>query len=136
MSILRTLCRPFRALLPGHSGRRNEAHWRSLMQNSLDVVLIVGPDGTIQYQSPSVEWIFGYAPGQLVGRQLADWAHPDDAPRVAAYLAEAAPKRGLAGPEEWRLRHRDGSWLAVETVGANFGHDPSVRGVVLNIRDV
>jgi signal transduction histidine kinase/DNA-binding response OmpR family regulator len=39
-------------------------------------------------------------------------------------------------PLAWRLLHRDGTWRHVENVGTNLLDEPSVRGLVLNTRDV
>jgi diguanylate cyclase (GGDEF)-like protein len=39
-------------------------------------------------------------------------------------------------PVQWRMWHRDGTWRAVESIGMSLLHDSSVRGVVLNTRDV
>ncbi len=32
--------------------------------------------------------------------------------------------------------HADGSWRHIEGIGANLLHDPDVRGIILNYRDV
>ncbi len=37
---------------------------------------------------------------------------------------------------EYRTRHKDGSWVHMETVGKNLLDDPAVAGVVTNARDV
>ena len=37
---------------------------------------------------------------------------------------------------EWRFRQTDGSWLHAEILATNLLHDPTVKGVVLNTRDV
>src|SRR2546428_1115555 len=42
--------------------RRSEMHFRSLIENALDIVTVVGEDGTFQYASPSVERLLGYRP--------------------------------------------------------------------------
>src|SRR6476620_8499920 len=47
-----------------------ERRFRSLVQNSSDLVTIVAPDSTILYASDSAERLVGYAPGQLVGTTL------------------------------------------------------------------
>ena len=113
-----------------------EAHFRSLVQHSSDVVTIVTPDGAIRYQTPSVERVFGYGSSELLDTALADLVHPEDVPRVHAFLAQAAGQTGVSGPVEWRLRHRDGSWRHVETLCTNLLHDPHVAGLVLNTRDI
>ncbi len=42
----------------------------------------------------------------------------------------------MTEPIAWRLLHRDGTWRHVENVGTNLLDEPSVRGLVLNTRDV
>jgi light-regulated signal transduction histidine kinase (bacteriophytochrome) len=37
---------------------------------------------------------------------------------------------------EFRLRHADGSWRSIEVIGKNLLHDPAVRGIIANYRDV
>src|SRR5581483_6000041 len=51
--------------------RRGEERFRSLVQNSSDVVTIADADGTIRYLSPSVRRVFGYEYRDLLGTSLA-----------------------------------------------------------------
>ncbi|HEX8771299.1 MAG TPA: diguanylate cyclase, partial [Acidimicrobiales bacterium] len=116
-----------------------EARFRSLAQNSSDVITIVDVDGTIVYQSSSVERVFGLHPKELLRRPLKDWVHPDDMGEVVAAMARAG-NDGRDGAVrslvECRLRHGDGSWRYVETALNDLLDDPSVNGIVLNSRDV
>ncbi len=111
-------------------------HFRSLVQNSSDVITVMGADGTIRYQSPALERVFGHRPEDLSGRGLAEMVHPDDAARVGKVLAEAADLPGARRSVEARWRHGDGTWRHAETFVNNLLHDPTVRGIVLNTRDV
>jgi diguanylate cyclase (GGDEF)-like protein/PAS domain S-box-containing protein len=112
------------------------ARCHAVLRSLADAVVLVRPDGVIAYQTPAVERVFGYRSGELVGSQVTDWAHPSDAPRVRVYLAEAVCQSGASAPTEWRLRHRDGSWRHVETVGSSIVDHPLANGVVLASRDV
>ncbi len=109
-----------------------EARFRSLAQNSSDVITIVDHDGVVTYQSSSVRRVFGFEPDVLVGRPFGEWVHPDDAETVGAAL-DGTGQRSLV---ECRLRHQDGSWRVVETALNDLFGDSSVRGLVLNSRDV
>ena len=114
----------------------SEARFRSLAQNSTDVITIVNADGIVDYQSSSVERIFGFGTTDLVGRPLTAWVHPEDSFRFEGLLDGSA-----LGPEgtalvECRLRNSDGSWRHAEVGVSNLLDDPGVRGVVLNARDV
>jgi diguanylate cyclase (GGDEF)-like protein/PAS domain S-box-containing protein len=116
--------------------QRSEARFSSLVQNSTDVVMILGGDGAIQYQSPSGERVFGYEHTALQGIYLRDLIHPDDVVKLHAFL-DAVESRAEATPRvEWRVHHADGSWIHTETVGNNLLDDPDVRGLVLNSRDI
>jgi diguanylate cyclase (GGDEF)-like protein/PAS domain S-box-containing protein len=114
--------------------RRSEQRFRSLVQNASDVISIVEDDGTIRYLSPSVERVFGYLPDELIGRNVAELAHPEDLPRIRPQLEDpsAAERRST----EMRGRRRDGSWLSCEILVKNLSHDPSIRGWVLTCRDI
>jgi diguanylate cyclase (GGDEF)-like protein/PAS domain S-box-containing protein len=114
----------------------SEARFRSLAQNSSDVVTIVSPEGTITYQSASVRSVFGYGPGDLGGSDLRAWVHPDDAPRLLAALDRAPGSPPPAGLVEARLLHRDGTWRTVETAVTPMFDVPGVSGLVLNSRDI
>ncbi len=116
--------------------RQSEARFRSLIQNSSDIIMIFGADGTITYVSPSVRRILGYAPEDLIGHYNFDLLHPDDAERVRRFHVENVSNPGNSPALEARLRHADGSWRHFEGVGNNLLDDPDVRGIVINLRDV
>ena len=110
--------------------------FRSLVQNSSDVVTLVDIDTTIHYLTPSVERVLGFDPAELVGTKLTQLLHPDDVPAALAFFAEATKCAGVTAPVEWRARHRNGSWLHLETIGNNLLEDPNVGQMVLNTRDI
>ncbi len=112
-----------------------EARFRSLAQNSSDVITIIDSEGVIIYQSSSLGRVFGYT-RDLSGTLLADWIHPDDATDALNSVEEALRGERSNLILECRLRAHDGSWLHAETTLTNLLGDPSVRGVVLNTRDV
>src|SRR5215218_3178836 len=116
--------------------RASEERFRSLVQNSSDVISIVDADGAVRYHSESVRRVLGYDPGELVDSDPLALVHPDDRERAARFVAEAGLRPGLTAAETWRVRHHDGTWLYSETVAANLLEDPNVRGLVLNTRDV
>jgi PAS domain S-box-containing protein len=124
-------------LLLRRAGTEQAAQFRSLVNNSSDLITVLAPDGTIAYQSPSVERMLGRRPADLVGTALGDLVHPDDQHDVnvsLTELVEAAP--GATASFGCRLQHKDGSWRHVESICTNLADDPRVNGLVLNVRDV
>src|SRR5437667_421863 len=109
--------------------RRSEEHFRSLIENALDIVTVVGEDGTFQYASPSVERLLGYRPGELLQRNAFQFVHPDDLPVVAEALARAIKDPAAAQMEAYGIvfeasytpiRDRDGSLAGVIGVGTDI----------------
>ncbi len=117
--------------------RQSEARFSSLVQNSSDVVITVDADTTVKYISPSVERVFGYKPAELEGTKLTYLIHNEDKAQVLQFLTTGAREAdGHTGLIEFRMRHKDDFWLHVETLRTNLLHDPNVKGIVLNTRDV
>jgi PAS domain S-box-containing protein len=114
----------------------SEARFRSLSENSSDVITIVDRRASISYQSSAVTQVFGFQPGDLIGTELVDWLHPDDVPVVRALLHEAVTSGTAPSLFECRMCHHDGTWRDAETAISNLLDDPSVNGLVLNSRDI
>ena len=116
--------------------RRSEERFRSLVQNSIDVQLIVNADGTITYESAAVERVLGYRAEERIGRNALDILHPDDRPWAQQMMTDVARLPASQVAAEVRVRHADGSWLVIEAVAKNLLDDPAVGGIVVNYRDV
>jgi diguanylate cyclase (GGDEF)-like protein/PAS domain S-box-containing protein len=117
--------------------QQTEARFRSLVQNSTDVIMVVDADSTVRYASPSVERVFGYATETLEGTKLIELVHPDDKTQVLQFLtAGAYDDVARMTIIESRIKHQDDFWLHVETLRTDLMHDPNVKGIVLNSRDV
>lgn len=115
----------------------SEARFRSLVQNSSDVIFIVEADTTIRYTSPSARKVLGLHSKELVGTKLINHVHPDD--RAMAnrfFVALHESQNGEPGVQDWRLLRTDGSLVWTENTGTNLLREPTVDGFVVNTRDV
>jgi PAS domain S-box-containing protein len=113
----------------------SERRFRSLVQNSSDLVTIIAPDGTIIYASDSAERIVGYSPAELVGTSLLGYLDGNHVDAVQRLLHTNGKVR-VSGPIEFSLRRPDGSAVWLEAVGSNLLNDATIRGIVINARDV
>jgi diguanylate cyclase (GGDEF)-like protein/PAS domain S-box-containing protein len=116
--------------------RQSEERFRSLVQNSSDIITVLQADGTISYESPSIEHILGYRPEELVGKNIFDFVHPEDAPKILSIFSEGIQRPGFSLFGEFRFRHANGSWIYIESFGKNHLTDPVIRGVVVNSREI
>jgi len=111
-------------------------YYRTLLDSSLDAVLILNADGSLRYVSPSYEHVLGFSPDQKVGTNLLERIHPDDVPRVAEMFERFLRAKGDTIYAEVRARHCDGSWRHIEAVGNNLLDDPVISGIAVSMRDI
>jgi diguanylate cyclase (GGDEF)-like protein/PAS domain S-box-containing protein len=116
--------------------KESEERFRSLVQNTSDIITLLEADGTIRYVSPAVERVTGYKPEEQLGTNAFRPVHPDDREQALSIFTEILKSPGLHPPLEFRVPHKDGSWRYLEHVVNNLLDDPAVRGVVVNSWDV
>jgi diguanylate cyclase (GGDEF)-like protein/PAS domain S-box-containing protein len=116
--------------------KESEERFRSLVQNTSDIITILDADGTIDYISPAVERVTGYKPEEQIGTDAFRPVHPDDREQALSIFAEVLKSPGLHPPLEFRMPHKDGSWRYLEHVVNNLLEDPAVRGVVVTSWEV
>ncbi len=115
---------------------RGERRFRSLVQNSTNVIMLMDSRGTLDYVSPSLESVAGYEPDSVVGLNLFDFVHPDDLSNVQELVADVISGAEAPATLEWRMKNASGEWRWVEGSARNLLHDPDVESVVINWRDV
>ncbi len=118
-----------------HETRNSERRFRSLVEDSSDVVLVVR-EGAVTYQSPSAEHVLGYGVEDALGEQYLSFVHPDDRGGTIERVLELLESPDTTRLIQCRIRHRDGHWVPVETSVRNLNDDDLVQGFVLNLRDI
>jgi PAS domain S-box-containing protein len=116
--------------------REREEHFRLLIENALDMVMLLKGDGTITYAGPSVKHMLGYSPKSLVNKNFLDFVHPASRDAVAERFAEAGRIPGFIMTLDASLKRKDGGWRTVEMISRNLLQDAKVAGIVVNGRDV
>ncbi len=110
--------------------------FRSLVEHSADLILILSEEGRIRYASRSASPLLGYDPRELVGTIAFDYAHLDDQTRIRDAFSKALEGDAGGIREVCRFRHKDGSWRTLDSVVSNLLNEPAVAGIVLNSRSV
>lgn len=116
--------------------RKTELRFRSLIEHNIDAIALLKSDGTILYESPAVQRILGYAPEELVGRNAFEFLHPDDVETGKKLFAQLLQQPKTPFTHQVRYAHKNGTWVWLEAVGANFLNDPNVESIVVNFRDI
>ena len=113
--------------------RNSEAYFRTLVQNTSDVILIVDEQDRVRYASPSAGPLLG---GDPAGALLPDLIHRGDRRRLAEALAAV---RGGAGTQEGldlRAVERGRTEVLLEMHCRDLRADHTVAALVVTLRDV
>ncbi len=102
--------------------QENEERYRSIVENSHDLIMLTAPDGSVSYLSPSCRQVIGYDPEDLVGTQ--PWIiHPDDL-ETAKEMHSRALKGESGADVEYRIITKQGkakwvshSWSPIYSAG-------------------
>jgi PAS domain S-box-containing protein len=116
---------------------KEERDWfEALIEHSSDLLTVVNPDGSIRYQSPSIDHVLGYEPDAIRDETLFDFLHPDDEPKVREVFETLSnAESGLVQRLEYRFSRADGSWAWLGTV-VSYRPESPVTGYVFNARDI
>jgi diguanylate cyclase (GGDEF)-like protein/PAS domain S-box-containing protein len=115
--------------------QRSEAYFRTLVQDTSDVILIVGDDGEVRYATPSATSIFGDI--DIEGATLSSLAAPTGRTDVGRALTRMRDHADHDHYDEfWHLRRQDGRSVQVHVQCSDLRGDATVGGLVLTLRDV
>lgn len=121
------------------AAKRSAARYRLLADNASDMIVRMSPRGDILFVSPGSAKVLGYAPEEMLRRDIKDFIHPDDHPDLARYYADLAAKGpGAAAPPLLaRGRAKDGRWVWMEGQPTLFfDENGRVTGVQDTVRDI
>lgn len=116
--------------------RRSMEMYRSLVENIDGVIYVVEPQGKITYISPVIERISGYSVEEILGQNVLQFLHPDDATFLDARLKQALD--GRSEPNEFRFVDKSGQVHVVRTYGRPLvegGELKGLNGIMVDITD-
>ena len=116
--------------------KRSEERFRSLIENSSDLICVLNMQGIITYESPSVKRILGYNPEQRIGLSIYEYIYDPDLPQIKEIIGEISNKKNISMRFEGRFKHQDGTVRIFDIACKNSLSDPSIKGIILNSRDI
>ncbi len=116
--------------------RESEEVHSKMVANIGDVIVIIDDEGLNQYKSPNIEKLFGWKPEELVGKSTWDNVHPDDLEHGKSFIGSLLEEPNKTGTTELRYKRKDGSYSYIQFTGVNLFHDPDIKGILGNYRDI
>ena len=117
--------------------KASEYHFRLLIENISDLILVLDENGVVRYCSPSIERIVGFKPEETIGKRFDEAIHPDDIPKILSDFSRITKTPGVASePTVLRIMTRDGSWKYMEAIARSVVIASGRAMVIINSRDI
>jgi PAS domain S-box-containing protein len=115
---------------------RSDQLFRSIAENSADLIAVVDKTGHRIYNNPAYERLLGYTQEELKRTISFQQIHPDDRALVTR-AAQQALKTGVGQIVEYRMQRKDGTYVTLESHGS-FIRDSrgEIEANVISARDI
>jgi two-component system cell cycle sensor histidine kinase/response regulator CckA len=108
----------------------------SLIELSLDAVVLVDASGVIAWANPATAAVLGYQGADIVGLRARDLVEPADRDGWQRLVDTLFDRPEAPGRGRFRCRHKDGDVRWIEGVARNLLHEPRIGAIVVHFRDV
>jgi PAS domain S-box-containing protein len=119
--------------------RNKEATFRTVVQNSPDITILLSESGMVDSVSGALSRILGHDPEVIEGGQLIDLVVGEDQPAFLASLHAASQGATASDPLRVRIRlvrHGAGEPVPFEFTFVNLLDDQTVGGFVVSAHDI
>jgi PAS domain S-box-containing protein len=112
--------------------KASEIRFRSIIENSQDMISLLNEKGEMEYISPAIDHIYGY----IKGINYREIIHPDDLAIAEGQFHLALKNPGVPIPATLRNKRKDGVSFWVEGTLTNMLDVKGINAMVGNYRDV
>ena len=119
------------------SGQASEdIRFRKLVEKSYDGIALFDRNLEVIYRSKSAERITGWTAEARAGEEFNTIVHPDDRKKVSLCLNRSLNNVELPVTCIYRVKHRQGHFIWLETIFTNKLDDPDINAILCNFRDI
>ncbi len=112
-----------------------ERLFRLITENAQEMIALIDSNGNRLYNSPAYFRTLGYTDAELKSSTALEQIHPDDIETVRE--AMRAAKAGAGKRIEYRMRHKDGHWVHLESTASVIRDEQgNVDRIVIVNRDI
>ncbi len=112
-----------------------EERYKTLIEHSYDIIAETNVNGTFLYINPTFSEVLGYDQKELLGRSIFENIHKEDVPETIEQFSTAINKFEK-GSATYRIKHKDGDWRWLESVGSPFRTASGETRTVISSRDI
>jgi PAS domain S-box-containing protein len=114
----------------------SEKHFKALIENAPDVIVLLDKDLKMTYVSPSFEKATGYPKSEIIGTDAFAIVSPEMQEESKAAMEKVLKSPGIVYP---RINHfvcKNGSTLWCEGSITNLLNDENIKSIVVNYKDI
>lgn len=133
--------------------RLSELKFRSLIQNSSDLIIEVNDSGQVIFCSPQVRRLLGYEVEQVVGKRIDTFVRDTDLDKLSSLFSQhgfnlavdlpvlKSPKNNSDSGkdpfrQEFQFRHADSGWTFLDVQSNAMDINELPKSVILTARDI
>lgn len=114
----------------------NEIRFRKLIESSHDGITLLDKNFKVLFRSYSAERINGWSNDDRVGHEVDDTVHPQDRAGLKLILDEVLDSPAVPLITSYRVKHKKGHYIWIESMFTNWLKDENIQAVVCNFRDI
>jgi len=124
--------------MPGIADVTEQTDFQVLTENSMDIIMRIGPDLRANYVSPSSLKVLGWKPEEMLGRPASDFVLPEYLASVSAAATRLLADEVEQATTPFRIRRKDNEPVWVEVNARTIRNvDTGEPGdIVLIMRDI
>lgn len=109
---------------------------QALLTNASEFISIYNEDRELLFESPSIRRILGYDPEDVVHGMDEEMMTPKGYKSICAMFDYLLDTPGGEITEQYTYLKKSGEKIFLETQGKNLLHDPAIKGLIFNTRDI
>lgn len=116
--------------------RQSEERFRMMVENASDLIIQIDREGRFRYVSPSVMRCLGYLESELLDERFMKYISDEDLPDLMTMVDAVRNAMEFPKNVQFRIRHKNGSFVWFECVATNLLDVPGVEAIVINGREI
>jgi PAS domain S-box-containing protein len=116
--------------------QENEQRFKTLLENSYDLITLTDSNGVILYCTDAIHKIIGYTNQEVVGKHLSQFFHPEDRAEFVRKLEKVLSTENEPAYIQHRVKHTALGYRNIETIATNHMHNSLINAIVFTSRDV
>ncbi|MCB9360799.1 MAG: PAS domain S-box protein [Flavobacteriales bacterium] len=112
---------------------KNEDYYRTLVENSSEIICIINEFGVLEYISESSKRIIGYMPHEIIGKNVAEFL---DSKNVEQLIAARLKKERSKDIEVVKIYNKNSEKVYLELSIANYANTKNNNRLIVNAKDI